>query len=129
MTGSWGLAKDSGTAVILITHDMGVIARAADRVMVMYGGRVMESAETVALFKTPRHPYTSALLNAMPRLDRDMRPLRGVPGAPPDLLAPPDECPFLARCNKATVTCRTSPMPPLAEPEEGRLLACYNPMN
>ena len=124
-----GLARDSGAAVILITHDMGVIARAADRVMVMYGGRVMESADTVTLFNNPRHPYTSALLNAMPRLDRDMRPLRGVPGAPPDLLDAPDECPFLPRCNKATVTCRTSPMPPLVTINEGHTLACYNPMS
>ncbi len=123
-----GLAKDAGTAIILITHDMGVIARAADRVLVMYGGRIVESADTVTLFHNPRHPYTAALLNAMPRLDRDTRPLRGVPGAPPDLLDAPDECPFLPRCNKATVTCRTNPMPPLDEVGEGHTLACYNPV-
>ena len=123
-----GLAKDSGTAVILITHDMGVIARAADRVMVMYGGRIVESADTVTLFHNPKHPYTAALLNAMPRLDRDKRPLLGVPGAPPDLLDPPDECPFLPRCNKATVVCRTNPMPPLVTIDEGHTLACYNPV-
>ena len=122
------LAKEHGTAVILITHDMGVIARAADRVMVMYGGRVMEAADTVTLFHNPQHPYTSALLNSVPRLDRDMRPLRGVPGAPPDLLNPPDECPFLPRCNKATVACRTQPMPPLTAVGDGHTLACYNPM-
>ncbi len=123
-----GLAKDSGTAVILITHDMGVIARAADNVMVMYGGRIVESADTVTLFHNPKHPYTAALLNAMPRLDRDTRPLRGIPGAPPDLLDAPDECPFLPRCNKATVVCRTNPMPPLVAIDEGHTLACYNPL-
>ena len=123
-----GLAKDSGTAVILITHDMGVLARAADNVIVMYGGRIVESADTVTLFHNPKHPYTAALLNAIPRLDRDMRPLRGIPGAPPDLLDAPDECPFLPRCNKATVVCRTNPMPPLVKIDEGHTLACYNPL-
>ena len=123
-----GLAKDSGTAVILITHDMGVLARAADNVIVMYGGRIVESADTVTLFHNPKHPYTAALLNAVPRLDRDMRPLRGIPGAPPDLLDAPDECPFLPRCNKATVVCRTNPMPPLVTIGEGHTLACYNPL-
>ena len=123
-----GLAKESGTGIILITHDMGVIARAADRVLVMYGGRIVESADTVTLFNNPKHPYTAALLNAMPRLDRDTRPLHGIPGAPPDLLDPPDECPFLPRCNKATVVCRTNPMPPLVTIDEGHTLACYNPL-
>ncbi|MCY4575333.1 MAG: ABC transporter ATP-binding protein [Chloroflexi bacterium] len=123
-----GLAKDSGTAVILITHDMGVLARAADNVIVMYGGRIVESADTVTLFHNPKHPYTAALLNAIPRLDRDMRPLRGIPGAPPDLLDAPDECPFLPRCNKATVVCRTNPMPPRVTIGEGHTLACYNPL-
>ena len=123
-----GLAKDHGMGVILITHDMGVMARAADRVMVMYAGRIVESADTVSLFRNPQHPYTWALLQSMPRLDSDRRALRNVPGAPPDLLDPPDECPFLARCHKATVSCRTMPMPPLRTIGAGHMLACYNPM-
>ena len=123
-----GLARDAGTAIILITHDMGVLARAADRVIVMYGGHIVESADTVTLFRSPRHPYTAALLDSIPRIDRDMRPLRGVPGAPPDLLDPPDECPFLPRCNKATASCRTMPMPPLTYSDEGHAFACYNPI-
>ena len=124
-----GLAKDRGAAIILITHDMGVIARVADRVMVVYGGQILESAETVELFRNPQHPYTWALLQSVPRLDTDRRPLRGVPGAPPDLLNPVDECPFLPRCNKATVACRTSPMPDLVESGDSHMIACYNPIS
>ena len=125
------LSEERNTAVILITHNMGVVARVADRVMVMYGGRMMETAETVDLFTHPAHPYTWALLNAVPRLDDTERGLRAVPGAPPDLMNPVDECPFLARCNKATVACRTSPMPPMEHSDmlsEEHLLACYNPI-
>ena len=123
-----GLARDRRAGIILITHDMGVIARAADRVMVMYGGRILESAETVELFRNPKHPYTWALLQSVPRLDSERATLRGVPGAPPDLLNPVDECPFLPRCNKATVTCRTSPMPDLVDAGDGHQIACYNPI-
>ena len=125
------LSTQKGTAVILITHNIGIVARVADRVLVMYGGRMLEMAETVELFAHAAHPYTWALLNAVPRLDDVDRTLRTVPGAPPDLKDPVDECPFLARCNKATVACRTSPMPPLEHPErldEGHLVACYNPI-
>jgi oligopeptide/dipeptide ABC transporter ATP-binding protein len=122
------LSKRKGTAVILITHNMGVLARVADRVLVMYGGRLVETAETVSLFKRPAHPYTWALLNAVPRLDDVDRGLRTVPGLPPDLKDPADECPFLPRCNKATVVCRTSSMPPLEEIEPDHRVACYNPI-
>jgi oligopeptide/dipeptide ABC transporter ATP-binding protein len=123
------LARDRGTAVILITHNLGVVARVADRVLVMYGGRMMEESETVALYQRPAHPYTWALLNAVPRLDDPLdRDLRPVPGQPPDLKDPVDECPFLPRCNKATNECRTSPMPPLRFIEPDHSVACYNPI-
>ena len=125
----YALSRDHGTAVILITHNLGVVARVADRVLVMYGGRMMEEAETVALYKRPAHPYTWALLNAVPRLDDPLgRDLRPVPGQPPDLKDPVDECPFIPRCNKATNECRTSPMPPLKLIEPDHSVACYNPI-
>ncbi len=123
------LSRDRGTAVLLITHNLGVVARVADRVLVMYGGRMMEEAETVALYQRPAHPYTWALLNAVPRLDDSLdRDLRPVPGQPPDLKDPVDECPFLPRCNKATNECRTSPTPPLKFIEPDHSVACYNPI-
>ena len=123
------LSRNNGTAVILITHNMGIVARVADRVLVMYGSHVMEESETIALFQRPAHPYTWALLNAVPRLDDSVtRSLRPIPGQPPDLNDPLDECPFLPRCNKAIVTCRTSRMPPLAAIEEDHYVACYNPV-
>ena len=123
------LSRQRGTAVVLITHNLGVVARVADRVLVMYGGRMMEQAETVALYQSPAHPYTWALLNAVPRLDdpldRELRPLRG---QPPDLKDPVDECPFVPRCNKATNECRTSPMPPHELVAPDHTVACYNPI-
>ncbi len=126
----YALSRQRGTAVILITHNLGVVARVADRVLVMYGGRTMEQAETFDLYQRPAHPYTWALLNAVPRLDDPLdRDLRPVPGQPPDLKDPVDECPFLPRCNKATVECRTSPMPPLDPVEPDHVVACYNPVH
>ena len=125
----YALSRQKGTAVILITHNLGVVARVADRVLVMYGGRTMEQAETFALYQRPAHPYTWALLSAVPRLDDPLdRDLRPVPGQPPDLKDPVDECPFLPRCNKATAECRTSPMPPIAFVEPDHAVACYNPV-
>ncbi len=125
----YALSRDRGTAVILITHNLGVVARVADRVLVMYGGRMMEEAETVALYKRPAHPYTWALLNAVPRLDDPLdRNLRPVAGQPPDLKDPVDECPFIPRCNKATNECRTSPMPLLKSIEPDHSVTCYNPI-
>lgn len=120
--------REKGTAIILITHSMGVVARIADRVLVMYAGRTLEHASAPALFHRPAHPYTWALLSAVPRLDEPARPLRPLTGSPPDLKDPPDECPFLARCHKAAVRCRTSPMPPLEEIEPAHPVACYNPV-
>ena len=122
------LQKEQGASILLITHDLGVIAQMADQVAVMYAGEVMEVASARALFRRPAHPYTWALLQALPRMDHAERSLRVIPGAPPDLVDLPDQCPFIPRCSKATVECRTSPRPPLTEVEEGHWLACYNPI-
>lgn len=120
--------RDQGVAILLITHDLGVIAQMADRVEVMYGGRLAESAQADALFEKPRHPYTWALLASLPRLHLDMGKLRQVQGRPPDMTKLPDECAFVPRCPKVRNECRTLPSPPLELLENGHYVACYNPM-
>ncbi|HEY7779563.1 MAG TPA: ABC transporter ATP-binding protein [Ktedonobacterales bacterium] len=104
------LRRDLGTAVIMITHDLGVVAGLADRILVMYAGHIAERAPTEELFANPRHPYTLGLLGAVPRLDA----VRGselvtIPGSPPDLLHPPEGCPFQPRCPFRIDKCRTYP--------------------
>lgn len=118
-----------GTSILLITHDLGVVAQMADSVAVMYAGSVVEYADAHTLFARPRHPYTWSLLASRPRWDRegDGR-LPSIKGTPPSLIDLPDECPFLPRCPKATNICRSEPIPPLAELERGHLAACYNPI-
>jgi oligopeptide/dipeptide ABC transporter ATP-binding protein len=120
--------RDRGTAILLITHDFGVVAQLADEVAVMYGGRVVESGDVVSIFRRPRHPYTWALLSTSPRLDYDRDRLPVIPGSPPGLLDQPDECPFLPRCPKALSQCRLEPFPLMEEVEPGHMVACYNHM-
>ena len=104
------LRRDLNTAVILITHDLGVVAGVTDRILVMYAGHIAERAPTEELFADPRHPYTLGLLGAVPRLDA----VRGselvtIPGSPPDLLHPPEGCPFQPRCPFRIDKCKTYP--------------------
>ena len=114
-------------AVLLITHDMGVIAGRADRVAVMYAGKIVETAETRTLFKGMRHRYTEALVEAIPRLDQDASTgLYSIPGLPPDLTAPPPACRFAARCRYDTTVCHTEE-PVLIEHEPDHLYACHHP--
>ncbi len=123
------LQESRGTSLLLITHDLGVVAQMADEVAVMYAGSVAEYASVDSLFRRPRHPYTWSLLRSRPRWDRDERDrLTAIRGTPPSLLDLPDECPFLPRCPKATTVCRTEPTPVLREMDEGHLAACYNPI-
>jgi peptide/nickel transport system ATP-binding protein len=104
------LRRDHGSAIVLITHDMGVVAELAERVVVMYAGRVVEEARKAELFRDPQHPYTWGLLGSMPRVDRPrLRRLAAIPGAPPSLLAPPRGCPFEPRCPHRFVACSTRP--------------------
>ena len=107
-----GVCDEFGTAVIIITHDLGVVAGMTDRVVVMYAGKVVETAPTSEIFAHPRHPYTLGLLASVPRLDEKRTDLlRTIEGSPPDLLKPPPGCPFMPRCAFARAICRT--MPPL----------------
>ena len=113
-------------AVIWITHDLGVVAGIADRVMVMYAGFIVEEASVNALYENPRHPYTSALLGALPRVDRRRdRRLKSIPGAPPSLLVEPHGCPFTARCEFVIDRCKTE-NPPLTPVEQNQHnIACW----
>jgi len=118
-----------GMAMLLITHDMGVIAGHADRVNVMYAGRVVETAEAGQLFNEMHHPYTQALLASIPRLSQDTRKaLHAIPGLPPDLSNPPEGCRFAARCTRATDKCRTNE-PPLAGKVSDHLFSCWHPVD
>jgi oligopeptide transport system ATP-binding protein len=101
------LQRDFGTAIVLITHDLGVVAGLCDQVVVMYGGRVMEQGSAQELFKTATHPYTLGLLKAVPRMDRDDESLLAIPGAPPNMAHLPKGCPFSPRCSLAETHCHT----------------------
>ena len=121
-----GVCSEFGTAVILITHDLGVVAGMTDRVIVMYAGKVMETAPTDELFANPRHPYTLGLLASVPRLDEKRHSqLKTIEGSPPDLVKPPTGCPFMPRCAFARAICRTMPsLDPLAG-KANHLKACW----
>lgn len=101
------LQKDFGTAIILITHDLGVIAGSCEETLVMYGGQVMEYAKTEDLFASPSHPYTKGLLSAIPRLDQLGDELHTIPGNPPNMLDMPKGCPFAPRCEYVLDKCQT----------------------
>ena len=122
------LRREHHTSILLITHDLGIIAQMADNVAVMYGGTIVEYTDTRSLFAGPRHPYTFGLFQALPRLDSGDRALTPMSGAPPKMLDPPDRCPFLPRCSKATNQCRVDPKPVLSEVVPGHWAACYNPI-
>jgi oligopeptide/dipeptide ABC transporter ATP-binding protein len=119
--------EETHAATILITHDLGLIAEMADRVVVMYAGHVVETGNVHAIFHEPRHPYTLGLMNSLPRLERDERRLVSIPGQPPSMIHVPPGCPFHPRCflHKGRDRCRTE-VPPL-EPvgSDAHLSACH----
>jgi peptide/nickel transport system ATP-binding protein len=118
-----GLRRDTGTAIILITHDLGVVAEMADDVAVMYAGQIVERAPVEALFARPEHPYTVGLLGSIPKLDHKRDRLPSIEGRVPDMAHPPDGCRFAARCPFVEPACRDS-VPPLAEVAPGHLSRC-----
>jgi oligopeptide/dipeptide ABC transporter ATP-binding protein len=122
------LRKERGVAILLITHDLGVVAQIADEIAVMYAGRIVEQGSTRDVLRAPRHPYTWALLQALPRVDQAGRGLRPIKGTPPDLAELTRECAFLPRCPKAVSACRTEAAPALSDVGRGQFAACYNPV-
>jgi oligopeptide/dipeptide ABC transporter ATP-binding protein len=120
--------QETHAAIVLITHDLGLIAELADRVVVMYGGRVVELGDVYTIFNSPRHPYTVGLMNSLARLDMDQEWLKPIPGQPPSLLNRPPGCSFHPRCefSQGRAICRTD-VPPLRGFGEGglHLSACH----
>lgn len=128
------LGLETGASIILITHDLGVVAEMADRVVVMYAGRKVEEAPVGALFSNPRHPYTVGLLGSMPHLGGSLADVQGqpprrlveIPGMVPSLKEEQPGCLFAPRCPQASGQCRRE-VPPLAQYESGHLAACWHP--
>ena len=119
------LQREKGTSVILITHDLGVVANIAHRIVVMYSGKIVERGSNMSIFHSPRHPYTNALLEAVPRLDLvNKQVLSSIEGTPPDLLNPPAGCPFCTRCKYCMEICCTEE-PPAVAFEEGHEASCW----
>ncbi|WP_300003038.1 ABC transporter ATP-binding protein [uncultured Cedecea sp.] len=117
------LKREFNTSIIMITHDLGVVAGICDKVLVMYAGRTMEYGSAREVFYNPVHPYSIGLLNAVPRLDTEGELLQTIPGNPPNLLRLPSGCPFQPRCPYAMEKCSTAP--PLEQFGEGRLRSCF----
>nr|WP_319515205.1 ABC transporter ATP-binding protein [uncultured Cohaesibacter sp.] len=124
------LRDDTGTSILFITHDMGVVASIADRVCVMYGGRVVEQAEVHQLFKAPRHPYTKMLLSTIPKLTGEpKKDLYSIQGTVPDIASFPNGCRFRNRCPLADSACKTKPeliAAPRDEDAQDGLVACWH---
>ncbi|MFD1036989.1 ABC transporter ATP-binding protein [Virgibacillus byunsanensis] len=118
------LQEQTGTAIILITHDLGVVANAAHRVAVMYGGKIVETGNVDEIFYNPKHPYTWGLLGSMPKIDGGDDELQAIPGSPPDLADPPKGCPFAARCPYAMEVCKNH-MPEYTELSDTQKTACW----
>jgi len=118
-----GLRRDTGTAIILITHDLGVVAEMADDVAVMYAGQIVERAPVASLFARPEHPYTVGLLGSIPKLDQKRERLPSIEGRVPDMAHPPEGCRFAARCPFVEPACRDA-VPPLVEVAPDHLSRC-----
>ncbi|MBB5153577.1 ABC transporter ATP-binding protein [Saccharopolyspora phatthalungensis] len=118
------LRRDRGMGLILITHDLGVVAEVADRIVVMYAGRIVEAADAYSLYRQPGHPYTEGLMRSIPRLDLKGQELETIKGLPPSLLAVPAGCPFHPRCPRAEQRCRQE-VPGYHQLGLGRASACH----
>ena len=116
------------TAVILVTHDLGIVAGNCDEMVVLYGGQVMESGPVEHIFAAPHHPYTRGLLDAVPRLDRDDDRMPAIPGDPLDMSRLPAGCPYAARCPRVADRCRRE-RPAMERRAPGRRIACHRPLD
>jgi peptide/nickel transport system ATP-binding protein len=119
-----GLKAAFNLTMILITHNMGIVAELADRIAVMYAGKLVELAETVDLYDKPLHPYTQGLLKSIPNVSLEEQKLEIMPGSPPDLIEPPTGCRFHPRCPYVMEKC-SEIEPPLKEVEDGQRVACW----
>ncbi|MDL2409300.1 ABC transporter ATP-binding protein [Rhizobium calliandrae] len=122
------LTAEMNTALVMITHDLGVVAGLADRVAVMYAGRIVEEAPVEELFENPAHPYTAALHASIPRPDQDVDDLAVIPGRPPNLMHLPRGCAFSPRCAHVQDDCLDAP-PPLDQLAPRRCAACFHPLS
>lgn len=119
------LKSEFNTAIIMITHDLGVVAGSCDKVLVMYAGRTMEYGSVNDIFYEPSHPYAEGLLKAIPRLDQEGEILPTIPGNPPNLLRLPTGCPYQERCHRVMDRCKQEA--PILQPfAAGRLRACFS---
>jgi peptide/nickel transport system ATP-binding protein len=118
------LKDQLGTALLLITHDLGIVAETCDRVYVMYAGQIVEQANVLDLFEDPKHPYSRGLLKSVLSIDEFKETLEGIPGTVPDLISPPSGCRFSSRCPEATPRCAASPPPPF-DIREGTKVYCW----
>ena len=118
------LRREHGTAILLITHNLGVVAQLCDLVYVMYAGQIVEAAETFALFREAKHPYTQGLRKAIPALEGGQETLYTIRGTVPDLRCPPPGCRFCPRCDRATEACAQS-VPPLRDVGGGHYVRCF----
>lgn len=120
-----GIQEQNNTAILIITHDLGVVANIARRIYVMYAGKIVEEGHSREIFYNPQHPYTWALLKAVPRLDSNLKEdLESIEGAPPDLIAPPAGCPFAPRCKYCMEICKKR-APLTKEFEKGHMASCW----
>jgi oligopeptide/dipeptide ABC transporter ATP-binding protein len=123
------MQKETGISILLITHDLGVVAEIADRVLVMYCGRLVEEGDVHSLFEHPLHPYTKGLMESVPKLKGPSeKHLHTIPGVVPSLSEIPDGCPFYSRCSHATEKCQAA-SPPLEQVGSMRSVACWNPLS
>ena len=119
------LQRERGLALIFITHNLGIVAKMCDRLVVMYAGRVVESGPVSRIFNAPTHPYTEALINSIPRMNGTQERLTAIDGQPPDLSSLPSGCSFSPRCPRVIERCRTE-APPAFAPEDGRTVRCWH---
>jgi oligopeptide/dipeptide ABC transporter ATP-binding protein len=119
-----GLIHELGMSLILVTHDLGIVAEICDRVAIMYAGKIVEIAETYSLYKSPKHPYTVGLLKAVPRIHESNSGVGGIRGSPPDLVNPPAGCRFYPRCPFVFEKC-LGEEPPLIRVNNDRAVACW----
>lgn len=118
------IQKEFNLALIVVTHDLGIVAKICDRVAVMYAGKMVETAPIREIFNNPRHPYTKALMNSLPQMDKNLKRLPSIKGQPPDLGKLPPGCSFAPRCSEAMKICEEE-FPPESVPAEGHRLACW----